>query len=316
MVTQVKESVNTIAFPEEKASRARARRLRTEVDEHTSLRLDVAQLLQSTLDLPTVMNFFFESVKREMPLGSLTYRHEKLAADIDLGKSGAHSCHYSLVSDQNNLGELVFTRTKRFAEKELQMLEMLIGWLLSPLRNALMYREALQHALRDPLTGAGNRIALESSLEREMALAKRHQHPVALLVLDIDFFKKVNDTYGHSAGDCVLKDVARLMRNSCRKTDAVFRYGGEEFVVLLNQTDTEGAHIIAERLRQSIEGMTTTYNDIAINVTISIGVASMCGFDTVNTLFERGDRALYQAKKQRNNVVFLPVENNATTLKL
>lgn len=316
MVTQVKENVNTIAFPEEKASRARARRLRTEVDEHTGLRLHVAQLLQSTLDLPQIVNYFFESVKREIPLGSLSYRHDKLAADIDLGKSGAHSCHYSLVSAEDNLGELVFTRSKRFAEKELQMLEMLISWFISPLRNALKYREALQYALRDPLTGAGNRIALESTLEREMALAKRHQHPVALLVIDIDHFKNVNDTYGHSAGDCVLKDVARLMRNSCRKTDAVFRYGGEEFVVLLNQTDTEGAQIIAERLRQSVEGMTTTYQDTAINVTISIGLASMNGQDTVNTLFERGDRALYQAKKHRNQVVFLPIEKITTTLKI
>jgi len=317
MVTQVQDNSNTIAFPEEKMSRTRARRLRTEdLDEMTGLRLHVAQLLQSTLDLPQVINFFFESIKREISLGSLSYRHEKLAADIDLGKSGAHSCHYNLISTNDNLGELTFTRSKRFSEKELQLLETLIGWLISPLRNALKYREALQYTLRDPLTGAGNRIALESTLEREMSLAKRHQIPMALLVIDIDHFKKVNDTYGHSAGDCVLKDAVRLVRNACRKTDAVFRYGGEEFVVLLNQTDKDGAEIIAERIRQSIEDMTTTFHDIAINVTISVGIATMEYSDTITSLFERGDRALYMAKKERNQAIYLPIEKQRTVLKI
>lgn len=304
MVTTVQFS-NTVAFPSPKNT-SRTKRA-PNADQQIALRLRLSNLLQTTLELPRVLQLFFDEVQLCLSISGLNYRHEKVNGSIDLGKNSNHSCHYKLITEKDGLGELSFTRGKRFSDKELQLLETLIGSLICPIRNALLYAEAIQTALKDPLTGAGNRLALETTLEREIGLAVRHKQPLSVLVVDIDKFKIVNDSFGHIAGDYVLKDVARQLAQCCRDTDATYRayrFGGEEFVVLLNNTDNEGALIAAERVRSCIEQMTTTYEDRSIEVTVSVGISSLKPDDNMSSLFERADKALYAAKdKGRNQVV-------------
>ncbi len=304
MVTTVQQA-NTVAFPSQQSAAARKRIAKA--NHHAEARLQLSNLLQTSLELPQVLQIFFDEVQHSVALGSLSYRNDKMSFDVDLGSTAKHSCHYKLITSQDSLGELSFTRSKRFSEQELQLLELLISSLICPIRNALMYREAIQSALQDPLTGSGNRLALENTMEREISLALRHKTPLSVLVADIDKFKSINDTYGHTAGDHVLKGVAGQLAQCCRDTDATYRtyrFGGEEFVILLSNTSPEGALIVAERIRSCIESMTTSYDQKTIKVTVSIGASSLIPGDTMPKLFERADKALYRAKNNgRNQVV-------------
>ena len=297
MVTTVQSS-NTIAFPSPKHSSTVRDR---------DLKLKMSNILQTTLELPQMLKLFFDELQRSIPIDSVSFRYEGFSSHVEVGHTATHSCHYNLVTNNESLGELSFTRSNRFAEHDLQILEMLIGCLICPIRNALQYQSAIQNSLKDPLTGSGNRIALEDSLGREINLAQRHKHPLSLLVVDIDKFKEVNDTHGHAAGDSVLKDVAYQLGQCCRDTDSTYRtyrFGGEEFVIVLSNTDSLGANIVAERIRSSIESMTTVHETTSINVTVSAGIASLRDNDNRNNLFDRADKALYQAKHSgRNRVV-------------
>lgn len=304
METTVRHS-NTVAFPVEKTSSRRRQLINAE--EHTNLRLQLSSLLQTTLDLPRVLALFFEQAQRHLQITSLSYQHDKLIESISLGRAARHSAEYRLVTSQDSLGELILTRRKTFSEDELQLLEMLIACLICPIRNSLLYREALQSALQDPLTGVGNRLALENTLQREIAIAHRHGYQLSLLVVDIDKFKSVNDRFGHTAGDAVLKNVAAELMHCCRDSDATYhsyRFGGEEFVMMLNHTNNVGAKIAAERIRSRIQAMDTGYEQESIKVTVSIGIASLAEGDQLQSLFQRADEAVYCAKREgRNRVI-------------
>jgi diguanylate cyclase (GGDEF)-like protein len=297
---------NTIAFPDIVGNNALAK---TPSHKHTLSQLQLSTALQTTLDLDEILKLFFKELQIAITLGSLGYRNEQHNIKRDLGHSSKHSCHYQLAVNSQQLGDIVFTRSKRFSEEELDLLEMMIGCLVCPIRNALQYREALRNALQDPLTGAGNRLALDNTLEREIALAQRHHQPLSILVLDIDHFKKINDQFGHATGDCVIRDIAQQMQRSCRDTDAVYRYGGEEFVMLLNHTNEQGAKQVAERLRQQIAESSTSTGDRIIEVTVSVGIASLNDDDDINSLFNRADKALYEAKRNGRNQVAVATSN-------
>ena len=167
-----------------------------------------------------------------------------------------------------------------------------------------MYSQTRHMSVTDALTGLYNRRHFEDTLEREFLRAVRYKNDLSFAIIDIDFFKKINDTYGHSFGDYVLKEVAYLISQTFRKTDMVFRYGGEEFAVIITETPIEKAVYPLERLRKSIENYPFTFENQKVDVTVSIGA---CGVDdatdSVHTLFEIADKALYDAKKNGRNQV-------------
>lgn len=267
-----------------------------------ALRLRLGTLLHATLDLSDLIQQFGREVERELVGAGLHYQPID-GSLMHCGASGRHRVSYQLEYDNATLGTLECSRDKRFTERELERLEMMIGCLIPALRNALRYQTALQSAAIDPMTGLGNRIALTHAIEREIALCRRHLQTATLLVIDIDHFKQINDTYGHSAGDAVLLNVARALKNCCREADALFRFGGEEFVALLPQTDIVGANIIAERIRSAIGNVVTTFQEKNIAVTVSIGIAKIEAADTMLSWFDRADRALYRAKESGRDCV-------------
>jgi len=165
--------------------------------------------------------------------------------------------------------------------------------------------ELSQMASTDKLTGAWNRRRLEEALLKEMDRLKRYDHPLSMLILDIDFFKKVNDDCGHSVGDQVLVKMASVVQSSLRASDSLTRWGGEEFVVLCPDTTLSTVALLAERLRASIAK--TVFPDVG-QVTISLGVAECRADETWEDWFKRADAALYRAKAGGRNQVQLAPE--------
>ncbi|MEO7152412.1 MAG: GGDEF domain-containing protein [Burkholderiaceae bacterium] len=156
----------------------------------------------------------------------------------------------------------------------------------------------------DPLTGSDNRRALTEILEREIARALRDGHPLSIAMVDIDHFKKVNDTHGHAAGDAVLVHLTQVARSILRGNDAFVRYGGEEFVLVLSETASAGARYVATRLQQVLARQPCVYREHTIPTTFSAGVASLRSGDTEESLLRRADEAMYEAKRGgRNRVV-------------
>ena len=265
------------------------------------LRQQLTQQLQSSLEAERILGLFFEEVRQLIPLDALGYRHPGSDLRLEFGSSAKHSVSYRLSHDSDYLGELIFRRRQRLGEEEQRQLESLLGTLLFPLRNALLYRAAIQTALRDALTGTGNRIAMDQALGRELELARRNLQPLSVLMLDIDHFKRVNDHYGHAVGDEALKAVAETIKDHLRNVDMVFRFGGEEFLVLLSSTPLQAACIVGERLRQAVEELDYRHAGETLKLSISLGCADLRPGEGSDDLLRRGDEALYEAKRDGRN---------------
>jgi diguanylate cyclase (GGDEF)-like protein len=162
-----------------------------------------------------------------------------------------------------------------------------------------------QKAQIDGLTGLYNRAFFDARIKEEMERARRYRHSLALVIFDVDRFKRLNDTYGHSFGDVVLAEVAETARLIARQTDVVARYGGEEFVITLPEQTLEGAAQLAERVREGIEELQLRHNGEKITVTASFGVASTIevGYESIPELVNTADRMLYAAKESGRNRV-------------
>jgi len=193
-----------------------------------------------------------------------------------------------------------FNFMNHFSDEMLQGLMESFG---AALRNSLEYGKVKELSMRDGLTGLFNRRVLEEMLEIEGC--KRQVTPMSLLVIDLDSFKLVNDTYGHPAGDLVLQVVARVLRECTRGSDLVVRSGGEEFSALLSSSSPLGALEVAERIRVKLAKSLVTYNGRQIRISASIGVAHRSEKDlcTMKELVVRADQALYEAKRQGKNRV-------------
>ena len=267
------------------------------------LMLELSMRLQMSLELDWVITQFMEQLHSYLLFDGYQYQLEQPEFDIARGRRKGHQCSYNLSVDNAELGSMVIYRGRKYGESELVLLENLLCSLLYPLRNAIEFRKATMSAHFDPLTGVNNRSTFESALKREMHLAERGHSSFALLVIDIDHFKKVNDTYGHSAGDEVLKNVARQIEKSIRSTDQLFRFGGEEFVVLLSNSDCEIAGRIAGRILDSVRLSTVTYKRETLEVSVSIGLSCLHAGDTADDIFNRADKAMYAAKNDGRDQV-------------
>jgi diguanylate cyclase (GGDEF)-like protein len=162
---------------------------------------------------------------------------------------------------------------------------------------------ASEMSMTDALTGLLNRYGLQRALQRELSEARRYARPLSCLLLDIDFFKTVNDNYGHAAGDAALMQTARVLSEAVRGSDVVCRYGGEEFLILAPETNLEGVTALAEKIRVAVSSRVFGDGERVFKLTLSVGAAELRSDESGNDMIARADEALYQAKQSGRNRV-------------
>ena len=264
--------------------------------------LELTGLLQTTLDAEKLIELFSDQIRGDVAIDGLRYRMVSHGIDMIIGDQPPHTCSYQLVIADFKLGEIRFFRGTRFSEDETRKLENLLCALIYPLRNALMYRDAVRSSFIDPLTGVKNRAAMDNALLREVELCRRQGASMSIILLDLDYFKRVNDRHGHAAGDTALRTVAQCTENCIRSSDMLFRFGGEEFLILLSYTRADGALLLAERVRRRIEKLDAVPGT-DIKLTVSLAVSSLRENETAKSLFDRADKTLYEAKQAGRNRV-------------
>ncbi len=202
------------------------------------------------------------------------------------------------------LGTLVLGARRKgaFGDAVRPTLEVLASHMAVSLANARMVRKLEELATTDGLTGLLNKRAMLDIAGQKVAAANRFARRLSVLVTDIDHFKKVNDTYGHDVGDVVIRGLGDILRRAKRSTDAVARFGGEEFVVVCEETDAKGAMLLAERIRTELEATQFPTSQGPLQVTCSIGVATFPDAgQTWDTLFKAADEALFVSKRSGRN---------------
>lgn len=206
--------------------------------------------------------------------------------------------------DQLDAVIAIKTHTEEQLVKELSELKVIINSMARQINNVYLTNRLRKESIEDPLTGAFNRRYFDKSIRDEANRAGRHKRDLSMIFLDIDFFKKVNDIYGHSQGDLVLKETVRLCNTTGRASDQVYRYGGEEFVLLLPETNFQQAMIRSEKIRELIQHATfTNVNEPnkPLRITVSLGVSEYKGNQTIEAFVNSADDALYQAKSAGRN---------------
>ncbi len=210
-----------------------------------------------------------------------------------------------LWSKDNPLGVIVADNCitkKPITEEDIRILTMFANQSAGAIENSLMFESTLIKAHTDPLTGLWNYGYFQYKLDEEITKAKTHNYKVSVIMLDIDDFKKFNDTFGHQAGDEVLKKIAYILKENLRKIDIAARYGGEEFALILPYTNKEEAKIIGERVRKNIEGAKILNTTITISGGVSSFNEDAC---TKDELVKKADFALYKAKREGKNKIIL-----------
>jgi diguanylate cyclase (GGDEF)-like protein len=262
--------------------------------------LELSSILQTTLEVESQIDLFGKEIQRYLAIDGLSYTLPNGEQRVAYGNDAAHRATYDLKLHDRSLGSVRVCREVPFTRKEIGSLENLLCALVYPLRNALSYRQAVETASRDPLTGVQNRLALSNALMREVDLARRQQLPLSMLVIDIDHFKAFNDRHGHAFGDDVLVAVSQGIANTIRRSDLLFRFGGEEFVVLASHTQAQGALLLAERIRANIAALQSV-RGTKVQVTVSVGAAHCAPDEDAESFFSRADQALYAAKNAGRN---------------
>lgn len=266
------------------------------------------ELLQTSLDLADQLQIFSMAAGKVLPLRSIqlqTAVGKYLAPGSEHGSVEHRSV---LMLNEQCLAELHYQSEHAFTPMIQHQLWQLERQWLYPLRNTLVVVRLQQLALKDSLTGLGNRRNFDDQFERAVQLANRRKQACALILLDLDNFKHTNDNFGHPAGDDVLIAVAEAMRQTLRVSDCLFRFGGDEFAVVLTSEDALAAELVAHRL---VKAINQHHICSRFAVTASAGLAQLAPHQTSALLFNRADEALSQAKQAGKNAVKVALLNQA-----
>jgi len=260
----------------------------------------LVEQLQTTLDLQQQLQMVSMAAGKIVPLCGMSLQTGVGEFAAPGSVRGDYEYRSMLVLHEQCLGEVIYSSDQAISPlSQRRLMELESQWLFA-LSNALVVTRLQQLALRDTLTGLGNRRYFDEAFARSLQLAERKNQQVALVLLDLDNFKQVNDNFGHHAGDDVLLAVADAMRTTLRASDTLFRFGGDEFAVLLCGEDAQSVELVAHRLVKSIS---SHHQCEKFNVSASAGLACYRTADTDKTLFGRADAALYQAKLAGKNAV-------------
>lgn len=273
---------------------------------HAEIGQQLRNQLQTSLDVSELLEMFFAASRRLLQYQGLSFRNAAQHLDISHGQNNCNfRIDYHLELEGQFLGVLSVHNAEVLDEHALGNLESLTPALVFPLRNALKYHAVLHASMHDPLTGVRNRASMSELLERDLQSSRRTGAPLSVMMVDIDHFKMVNDHYGHAGGDAALIAVAQQLKDQLRNVDAVFRYGGEEFLVVLPNTDMPYLLQVAERLRKSVENLAVVHEGQRIKLTVSFGAAVLQANENQQNLLQRADAALYMAKENGRNRVCL-----------
>lgn len=220
-------------------------------------------------------------------------------------EQGGHPEHALVVPIQRSgelMGamELYLNAWREIDDDQADLLNGVAAQAAIAIRHAQLFEAQEENALTDELTKLPNRRALAQNFLQETQRARRHHNPIAFLMIDLDHFKQVNDTFGHLNGDAVLAELAQILKTSARESDVCARYGGEEFALILHETTEQGAHVLAERIRAKVAAATFPGG---LKLTISVGVAATEEPSLFTQLIDRADQALYAAKQGGRNQV-------------
>jgi len=261
-------------------------------------------ILQKTLDLNVLIEQFDNELKRIIFHDYLNYKNSDEKININIGKVIQEKLTYDLRLNNKNLGTLIISRKKAFTESEIENIEDLTSLLIYPINNSLLFRQAITNASIDPITKLNNRMLFDKIIEQEIDFAQRYKQKLLLMMIDIDNFKKINDSFGHNTGDILLKNIAEKLIEFMRRSDLVFRYGGDEFCIILRNIILDGGNKLANRIRKNINEKEFDCNETIINTSLSIGLVELHDDDNSIKFIERADKLLYEAKNSgRNNVI-------------
>ena len=218
---------------------------------------------------------------------------------------------FPIIHEENIIGAIAaYSNIEKLLQKDIDYLVQLTRQSGMTIQRANVYAEVLKYATMDALTGLNNRRQFELRLNQEVSNSRRNKTSLCCMMIDVDYFKNVNDTYGHAAGDCVLKQVSGIIKSEIREYDIACRYGGEEFFIILPQTNLKEASFVAQRLRKVIEEAKMDIKDAStenvnfLKVTVSIGVCAFTPEMNTEKLVQETDKALYEAKTTgRNRVI-------------
>jgi len=256
---------------------------------HSSL----LEQLQTTLELDKLLDIIAMEAARYINFCGLYFKNQTVSKTLRGSRKAKHERQFELKLNDEFIGTLSYginSPISMINYKDLQRIHQII---LYPLKNALQYHQAMQLAMQDSLTGLGNRRYFDEQLKRAMHNANRHHAQVGLVLGDLNKFKAINDTYGHNTGDQVLKQFANILRSCIRDSDSVFRFGGDEFAIIVENASDNALDIIQSRIDNALN---TNALLAKYQVGCSLGTTFMSRADNEHSLFERADQALYRQK--------------------
>ena len=287
-----------VANSESKTTEGKTQAIISQLTSSTDLQsksTPLSERLQTSLDLNQVLSIYTEYMLQRLPVSALQFISEDQIINL-VGDFESRTSEFSvmLYADTEYLGQMVYQFKRPPSHVNKVRLEQMHRQLTFPLRNAIQFSRLRTVAVKDHLTGLGNRALLDETLEHLSARLKRdNSQSHIVMLLDMDGFKTVNDRHGHQQGDEVLKQFGNLLQQQLRETDRVFRYGGDEFVLILENTHSQQAEEIFSRIRHALN------NDINLatfNLGVSAGSLVMESFHSPQDVIDDADRRLYAAK--------------------
>lgn len=249
--------------------------------------------LQTTLELDKLLNIFAMEVSNYLDFAGLVFKHGDTSATMRGTRKAKLVKQFELKINGELVGTLSYHTNKRIDDQTLSILNKLHRHFIYPLKNATLYHTAMSLAMQDSLTRLGNRRHFDEQLHKAMHQARRKHRQLGLIVGDLDRFKAINDTFGHSVGDEVLQEFAKALSASVRDSDSVFRMGGDEFAMIIEDACDQSLRIIESRLLSAVKRSPVLQK---YQVSCSLGSSFFNRTDNDKTFFDRADQDLYRQK--------------------
>lgn len=262
--------------------------------------VSLVEQLQTSLEIDVLLEIFSMEAAKIMRFCGLSISFDEHTVAMRGSMPGKHRFNFNIRVQNEVIAQLSYSLVEGLNRHAIRSLDTLHNQLAYPLRNAIEFYKVKKLAMKDYLTGLGNRGHFDDSLNKAMMAAKRKGNTFALVMMDLDNFKQVNDNYGHQSGDVVLQTYAEILTDSIRGEDMAFRFGGDEFAIIADSQTENDAHSITARIQHNVANHPLMKK---YSVSASIGFSFFKPNDTMSSLYERTDKALYCAKEFGRNCI-------------